>query len=490
MIGATGQRDSTQQQVVRDALAQAPQGRSGWTSPTSRSSSRRTRSSARSTARRRLVRHRRGRGLPARAHRVRPGRRRAAAQRHAGRRPQPAGGLAPLPRRHPLLPLRRSPPRRRAPLRHPSAPPTRDAMPLLDERDVRLLEVLAGVIAGQLEHEHQYTPGARVRPRARLDHRPHRRHRLRQPARRRPGRRPRAPRWPSAPGADWVAPEHLSRIADAVDAGGEGNLARYEVDLLRFDGSRVPVEIAAAPLTDATGEPIGRVAMITDLTERRAAEELSEARFRWLADLIDHQVWIATPRRSPGLRQRAGARLLRSRRPSSSARTTGTASCTRTTSTAPTGAAAAMHAGVAYEFQARVRRPRRRVPRAPGARLPGARRLGRGGPLVRHHDRPDRRGRPGAPARVRGPPARGPAHRPHRRVPGDPRRRARPVGGVPRPLRDDPGELRGLGVDPRPGAPRRPAPCCPTARRATRPCAPSTTASCSTSTRSASCRSA
>ena len=169
---------------------------------------------------------------------------------------------------------------------------SREPRPDLDDRDARLLTALAGVVAGQLEHEHQY-------------------HQLLETAR--------EPVWitdldgrtvfanqPTADllavprerlversAFDFVAEPDLARARAALATRADGILERYEVELVRQDGVVVPVEVSGAPLTDSSGEVIGSVAMITDLTERKAAERLSEARFRWLADLVGQQVWTA-----------------------------------------------------------------------------------------------------------------------------------------------------------------------------------------------------
>jgi PAS domain S-box-containing protein len=169
---------------------------------------------------------------------------------------------------------------------------SRDARPELDDRDVRLLAALAGVVAGQLEHEHQYhqvletarepvlitdLAGSTVfanQPLADLLA---------------VGREALA----GVSALDFVAEGDRRRVLASLATRADGVLERYEVELVRSDGARVPVEVSGAPLTGSAGEVIGSVAMITDLTERKAAERLSETRFRWLAELVGHQVWIS-----------------------------------------------------------------------------------------------------------------------------------------------------------------------------------------------------
>ena len=162
----------------------------------------------------------------------------------------------------------------------------------LDERDARLLEALAGVVAGQLEHDHRY-------------------HQLLETSR--------DPVWVTdlegrtifanerladflgvsredlaeRSGFDFLSPEQAQRGRAALARRSEGVMERYELAFTRSDGTEVPAEVSGAPLTGPGGEVIGTVAVIADLTERKAAERLAEARFRWLADLVDDQVWTA-----------------------------------------------------------------------------------------------------------------------------------------------------------------------------------------------------
>jgi PAS domain S-box-containing protein len=65
--------------------------------------------------------------------------------------------------------------------------------------------------------------------------------------------------------------------------------------LLRADGTRVPVEIAASPMRDAQGHDLV-LGIFRDLTERRRAEEdlrESEDRFRIMADCCPTIMWVS-----------------------------------------------------------------------------------------------------------------------------------------------------------------------------------------------------
>ncbi len=62
---------------------------------------------------------------------------------------------------------------------------------------------------------------------------------------------------------------------------------RFEGECLRLDGRLVPTEVAAEPDRDSHGEVVGVYAFVTDISDRRAAEDAlreSEERFRRLYD--------------------------------------------------------------------------------------------------------------------------------------------------------------------------------------------------------------
>ncbi len=83
--------------------------------------------------------------------------------------------------------------------------------------------------------------------------------------------------------AKWCEPQ--SKAMARVKA--TARSIRFEAECLRLDGRLVPIEVAAEPDRDASGEIIGVFAFVTDLTDRRAAEVAlreSEERFRRLYD--------------------------------------------------------------------------------------------------------------------------------------------------------------------------------------------------------------
>ncbi len=86
----------------------------------------------------------------------------------------------------------------------------------------------------------------------------------------------------------WEVEEPL--LAEAVAA---RRPVRYEKEYLRKDGSRVPVEVFAQPVFDGAGEFAQYHSFITDISERKRAEEAlqaSEAKYRTLFDNMAEEV--------------------------------------------------------------------------------------------------------------------------------------------------------------------------------------------------------
>ena len=75
-------------------------------------------------------------------------------------------------------------------------------------------------------------------------------------------------------------------------------IRHFETERRRRDGSIVHVELTITPIRGDTGELVGAVKIVHDLTERRQAQaalEAEESRFRTLADNMSQLAWMADP---------------------------------------------------------------------------------------------------------------------------------------------------------------------------------------------------
>jgi two-component system cell cycle sensor histidine kinase/response regulator CckA len=85
----------------------------------------------------------------------------------------------------------------------------------------------------------------------------------------------------------FVGEAHRSSAAQAVEQGRQGVAVVEDSTLRRKDGSEIWVRVSAAPIHDSDGKYIGGLAMITDRTQHRAAEEAlrrSEEQYRQIVE--------------------------------------------------------------------------------------------------------------------------------------------------------------------------------------------------------------
>ena len=78
---------------------------------------------------------------------------------------------------------------------------------------------------------------------------------------------------------DFIAPEdHERAMANLRETLEEGAVRDVEYALLRQDGTRIPAELSAAAIRDASGKTVALVAIIRDISERVRAEEAQRRR--------------------------------------------------------------------------------------------------------------------------------------------------------------------------------------------------------------------
>jgi len=87
--------------------------------------------------------------------------------------------------------------------------------------------------------------------------------------------------------------ESRQRYLKEMEGRRRGSQSRYELSLRRKDGKRVVVQASGRPIQDADGTFRGSVGILTELTERKRAEEAlasSEKSFRTLVELMNEGV--------------------------------------------------------------------------------------------------------------------------------------------------------------------------------------------------------
>ena len=95
---------------------------------------------------------------------------------------------------------------------------------------------------------------------------------------------------------DFYFPEDVTRKQEVLSRRQQGVREQIEERLRRRDGSELWVRIAGTPVLKDNGEFDGALAMVTDITERRLAEERlreSEERFRLVANAAPVMIWLS-----------------------------------------------------------------------------------------------------------------------------------------------------------------------------------------------------
>jgi two-component system sensor histidine kinase VicK len=83
-----------------------------------------------------------------------------------------------------------------------------------------------------------------------------------------------------------LTPEGKAAVARNTNSRRTGESNRYTVEMIRKDGARRWLEIGGAPLRDAAGSIVGTVGTMTDVTDRRSAEEMREQ----MVSVVSHEL--------------------------------------------------------------------------------------------------------------------------------------------------------------------------------------------------------
>ena len=95
---------------------------------------------------------------------------------------------------------------------------------------------------------------------------------------------------------DFYFPEDVERKKQLLSRRQQGRREQLDERLRRKDGSELWVRIAATPVFNDNGEFDGALAMMSDITERKLAEEAlqeSEKRFRLVANTAPVMIWMS-----------------------------------------------------------------------------------------------------------------------------------------------------------------------------------------------------
>ena len=97
---------------------------------------------------------------------------------------------------------------------------------------------------------------------------------------------------------DMVSPEQQDIAKEVVAMRVQGHIDRYEITLCHKDGHKFPVLIGAGPRFDKrTGEFIGTMGVVNDITERKQAEKTlhnSEMRYRAIVRAFDGLIYVCS----------------------------------------------------------------------------------------------------------------------------------------------------------------------------------------------------
>ena len=89
------------------------------------------------------------------------------------------------------------------------------------------------------------------------------------------------------PGIDLVPPDQQPIIRAADERRARGESDRYQIELLRRDGTRLPVMISGSPRFDAVGRFLGTLAVFADISERVRVEAATARRAQEMAALYE-----------------------------------------------------------------------------------------------------------------------------------------------------------------------------------------------------------